>query len=77
MTIYTEKHYRDYGDDQACRLKEGFTLDSLVHFEHEGVTIINPYCHTTGDPVDLFGKEKMDAWKAECRELWLEFAADQ
>lgn len=77
MTIYAEKDYRDYGEDQGFRWDEGFSLEALVYFEHEGVTIVNPYSYTKGDPADLFGKEKMTAWKAECRELWAEFAADQ
>ena len=59
MTIYAEKDYRGYGEDQGFRWDEGFSLDALVYFEHEGMIIVNPYSHTERDPTEFFGKDKI------------------
>jgi hypothetical protein len=78
MDNATEQDFRDYGEDQGFRWDEGFPLDSLVSFEHDGKIIVNPYSYIAGNrnPVELFGTEKMAAWKAECLELFAEFSAD-
>ena len=76
MKAFTDSDYRDFGDDQGHKWDEGFDLDCLVSFQHEGRDIVNPYSYTTGDPAALFGAEKMSAWKAEAAALMAEWEAD-
>ncbi len=72
----TEEDFREFGDDQGFKYDEGFTLDCLVTYEHEGRIIVNPYSHTQGDPAEMFGAEKMDEWRREAAELMIEWRAD-
>jgi len=75
MKAFTDSDYRDFGADQVAKCEDGFTLDCLVTFEHEGEIIVNPYAYSD-DPAALFGAEKMSAWKAEAAALMAEWEAD-
>ena len=50
----------------------------LVHFDHEGKTIVNPYSYLPANqnPADMFGEGKMNAWKDECADLFDEYKKD-
>jgi len=76
MATYTESDFRDFGDDQGFRFDEGFTLDCLVSFQHEGSDIVNPYSYTLKDPASIFGEDKMDEWKREAAALMIEWEKD-
>ena len=77
MENYSEQDFRNWGENQGFMWDEGAELDALVHFHHEGLNIVNPYSHTQGDPAEIFGSEKMDAWQNESAAMFDEFAADQ
>jgi len=68
--------FKEFGEDQGFKWDEGFSLDALVSFNHEGSVIVNPYSYTQGDPAELFGTTAMDAWKQEAASLMNEWAAD-
>ena len=73
----SDNEFKQFGEYQGQRWDEGESLDCLVVFQHDGKDIVSPYSYTLGDPAELFGTEKMDAWKRECVELWAEWTIDQ
>ena len=72
---FNEQDFKDFGADQVSKCEDGFGLDCLVTFEHEGEVIVDPYAYSE-DPSSLFGQAAMDAWKLEAAELMAEWAAD-
>ena len=76
MGLHTEQDFKDFAEDQGFKWDDGFGLDCLVHFNHDGKTIVSPWSYTLGNPVDIFGVELMSAWKKEAASLMSEWAAD-
>ena len=74
--MFTESDFKGFGDDQGFKWDEGFTIDCLVTFQHNGDTIVNPYSYTQRDPAEMFGVDKMNAWKAEAADLMREWMKD-
>lgn len=67
--MYTDIDFEAFGQEQEKKLEAGFVCNDLVAFLHEGAVIVNPYAHTLGNPVDIFGGPNMFCWRTKVAQI--------